>query len=143
MDLMRRGATEADIPFLLRLRRQSMDRHLIASGAGTSECDHLARLMYRFDCAEVLLEDDVPVGLLKLSRDGRDWRLIQIQLVPGLQGRGFGTRLLQEVVAEADSAEASLTLSVHKANPARRLYERLGFVVESESKHEYNMRRQA
>ena len=143
MDLTRRQAEESDVPFLLRLRRESMDRHLQASGASTSEADHLARLRYRFECAEVLLDDGNPVGLLKVSRDAKDWKVIQIQLAPSHQGQGLGAKLLRQVIAEAVAAGASLTLSVLKANPARSLYERLGFVVESESEHEYNMRREA
>ena len=143
MNLTRRQAAESDVPFLMRLRRESMDKHLNATGASTSESDHLARLRYRFDCAEVLLQDANPVGLLKVSRDGQAWKVIQIQLVSELQGQGLGAKLLTQVIIEAVAAGASLTLSVLKANPARSLYERLGFVVESESEYEYNMRRQA
>ena len=143
MNLTRRQAAESDVPFLMRLRRESMDEHLSATGASTSESDHLARLRYRFDCAEVLLQDAKPVGLLKVSRDGQDWKVIQIQLLSELQGQGLGAKLLKQVITEAVAAGASLTLSVLKANPARSLYERLGFVVESESEYEYNMRRQA
>jgi ribosomal protein S18 acetylase RimI-like enzyme len=140
MPLTRRPATLDDIPFLLALRRQSMDRHLLASGAGTSDSDHLARLQYRFDCAEVLLRDGEPVGLLKLSRERLDWELIQIQFVVAQQGRGLGTQLLHLVVAEAWRVGASLRLNVLKANPARALYERLGFRVVGETAHEFEMR---
>lgn len=143
LELSRRAATEEDIPFLLGLRRKTMDRHLQASGASTSEADHQSRLMYRFECAELLLQGDVPVGLLKVARDGLDWQLIQIQLIPELQGRGLGAELLSEVIAEADAAGATLRLTVLKANPARALYERFGFVVEGESEYQYNMRRKA
>ena len=142
MILTRRHATESDVPFLMRLRHESMDRHLDATGASTSETDHLARLRYQFDCAEVLLRDGNPVGLLKVSRDGPDWKVVQIQLVCELQGQGLGASLLKQVINEAAAAGASLTLSVLKANPARSLYERLGFVVEGESEYEYNMRHQ-
>lgn len=120
-----------------------MDQHLNATGASTSKSDHLARLRYRFDCAEVLLQEGNPVGLLKVSRDGRDWKIIQIQLASKLQGQGFGAQLLKQIITEAVAARASMALSVLKANPARSLYERLGFVVESESEYEYNMRHQA
>ena len=143
MNLTPRQPAESDVPILMRLRRESMDKHLNATGASTSESDHLARLRYRFDCAEVLLQDANPVGLLKVSRDGQAWKVIQIQLVSELQGQGLGAKLLTQVIIEAVAAGASLTLSVLKANPARSLYERLGFVVESESEYEYNMRRQA
>jgi ribosomal protein S18 acetylase RimI-like enzyme len=64
---------------------------------------------------------------------------MQIQLMPSLQGKGIGTRLLQSLVQEAREAGAGLKLSVLKANPARRLYERMGFVVVEEKATAYDM----
>jgi ribosomal protein S18 acetylase RimI-like enzyme len=139
-ELSRRPATEQDVPFLLALRHQSMDQHLAASGASTSEADHLSRLMYRFDCAEVLLRNRIPVGLLKVARDPPEWKIIQIQFMPELQGKGLGALLLHQVIAEAKAANVALVLTVLKANPAKGLYERLGFVVEGEDELEYRMR---
>ena len=139
--LTRRPATTEDVPFLLELRRRTMDAHLSASGASTGDDDHLARLMHRFDCAEVLLQDGVPVGLLKVARDSAQWKLIQIQLAPELQGQGLGADLLAEVIMEADNANVAIALSVLKANPARTLYERHGFAVVGESEYEFEMLR--
>jgi ribosomal protein S18 acetylase RimI-like enzyme len=48
---------------------------------------------------------------------------------PSLHGQGFGTQLIQSVITEARHAGASLKLDVLKTNPARRLYERLGFTT--------------
>ena len=127
----------------MHLRRETMDAYLMAAGLCMSEADHRARLEHRYDCAEVLLLDDHPVGLLKLARGGGDWEVIQFQLLARLQGQGLGAGVLKQVIAEAVAAGAALTLSVLKANPARSLYERLGFVVESESADEYNMRHRA
>jgi ribosomal protein S18 acetylase RimI-like enzyme len=141
-ELTRRLATEQDVPFLLALRHQSMDQHLTASGASTSEAEHLSRLMYRFDCAEVLLRNGVPAGLLKVARDPPEWKIIQIQFMPELQGKGLGALLLNQVISEAKAANVALVLTVLKANPAKGLYERLGFVVdvEGEDEFEYRMR---
>jgi hypothetical protein len=47
MNLTRRRAEESDVPFLMRLRRESMDKHLEATGESTDESDHLARLSNR------------------------------------------------------------------------------------------------
>lgn len=140
MKLERRPAMPGDIPWLLQLRRTTMDPHLAATGASTAEAHHRERLMDRFECAQVLLEGGRPVGLLKLCRDGGEWHLVQIQLVPELQGQGIGGALLREVIDEARAANAALKLTVLKANPARMLYERLGFVTEGESEFQYAMR---
>lgn len=133
----------ADIPFLMQLRLDTMEPHLLATGADNSLEQHGRRLMYRFECAQVLLEEGVPVGLLKLARDPREWSVIQIQLAPQLQGKGIGRQLLEEFLAEAGAAGKDVVLNVLKANPAKRLYERLGFHVEREDAQHYYMRRRA
>ncbi|RZA29395.1 MAG: N-acetyltransferase [Lysobacteraceae bacterium] len=143
MQVDRRQATESDIPFLLALRRETMDGHLAASGADCSEQAHLARVMHHFDCAEVLTHEGSPVGLLKLRREAEAWEIVQIQLGHRLQGHGIGRALLEEVLADAAIAGVEVRLSVLKANPARRLYERLGFRTVGEDAHEYFMRRAA
>jgi ribosomal protein S18 acetylase RimI-like enzyme len=139
--MQRRQATPEDISFLLDLRQRTMNVHVLASGGQVSDAHHMARLMHRFECAEILLHEGAPVGLLKVSRDPHEWVVIQIQLVPGHQGGGIGTGLLAEVIDEAARAGVDLTLSVLKANPAKALYERFGFVVERESEFSFDMRR--
>lgn len=129
MDFVKRPAIEADLPYLMWLRGETMDRHLVASGESPTKDYHVQRLNYRYDCAEVLMLDGRPGGLLKVSRDSGCWEIIQIQLDPSLQGRGFGRRLLEEVIAAALEAGVGLTLKVLTANPARKLYEQLGFEV--------------
>ena len=130
----------ADVPFLLSLRRETMDRPLAASGVAVDEASHRAWVMHPFDCAEILLADGEPVGLLKLRRSAAEWEIVQVQLVPSLHGRGIGRTLLQDVLAEAAAADVRVCLSVLKAHPARHLYERLGFGVVDEDTHEFHMR---
>jgi len=134
-----RPATEADVPFLLELRRQTMSAHQLASGLVPSKEERERRVLYSFENARIVLSGGEPVGLLKVRRDGLTWELVQIQLSPSLHGKGVGTALLRALVAEARAAGASLRLSVHRANPARRLYERLGFVVVEERANFYDM----
>jgi ribosomal protein S18 acetylase RimI-like enzyme len=125
--------------FLLDLRRETMDAHLVGSGLSFSVEEHIRRVLYRFDCTQIIEFAGEAVGLLKVSRDDKDWHLIQIQLKPVLQGQGLGTQLIQTVIHEARNAGASLSLNVLKANPALRLYERLGFVVVEDAPHAYEM----
>ena len=50
-----------------------------------------------------------------------------IQLSPAVQGLGIGTAILRRLIRDHDFEEIHLTTFVD--NPARRLYERLGFLV--------------
>jgi ribosomal protein S18 acetylase RimI-like enzyme len=138
-----RPANQDDMPFLLDLRQQTMNPHSLASGLVPSKEEHVRRILFRFDCAQIVQLAGEAVGLLKVARDGNDWHLIQIQLRPSLQGQGLGTQLIQSVIDEARKTSASLSLNVLKANPALRLYERLGLIVVEETAHAYEMQLRA
>jgi ribosomal protein S18 acetylase RimI-like enzyme len=134
-----RAATEADIPFLLELRRQTMSEHLRLSGIEPSESERRERVLASFDCAEIIVLSGAPVGLLKVVRSPDNWDLVQIQILPEKQGKGFGSAILEKLLADAVQAHVSVSLSVLKANPARHLYERLGFRIVGENDQAYDM----
>ncbi len=134
-----RKAAEGDVPFLLLLRERTLVPHQIASGVVPSEEERERRVRADFEVAQIILLAGEPVGLLKVARAGSMWHLLQIQLTPARQGAGWGTQIIQGVIAEARQAGASLKLNVLRANPARHLYERLGFVVSAEGPHFYEM----
>lgn len=134
-----RPATEADLPFLVALRRESMGPHVAAAGLDASAEAQLARVMHRFDCAQLVLADGQPAGLLKLAKAPREWTLLQLQVAADARGKGLGQQLIEGVLAEAAEAGVRVRLSVLKANPARRLYERLGFTVTGEDDLEFHM----
>ncbi len=135
-----RPATPADIPFLLQLRDATMTRHFAASGVNVSQEEHYERVMYRYECAQVIERDGIASGIFKVTRDGSEWHLVQIQLAPALQGQGIGQALIVELCAEARAHGAALNLRVLHANPARHLYERLGFQIVEVGGHDYGMR---
>lgn len=122
-----RPATEDDVPFLLALREQTMHRHFVESGVEPTREEHLQRVRVRFDSAQIIEHEGRPAGILKVARDALAWDLIQIQLAPELQGRGIGEQLIRALLDEARDVGATVSLNVLTANPARRLYERLGF----------------
>jgi ribosomal protein S18 acetylase RimI-like enzyme len=52
---------------------------------------------------------------------------LSIAILPGFRNKGLGTELLNKMIIEAGTRFCGLSLSVTTENPARRLYERLGF----------------
>lgn len=79
----------------------------------------------RFDVIEM---DHKPIGRLYLWICETDLRLMDIALVPELRGQGIGGDLMRAVLSFARGAETPVRLFVEEQNPAKRLYERLGFV---------------
>lgn len=118
-----------------------MDAYLKANGVQTDDAFHRQRVLHRLDCAQLLLRNDDPIGLLKLDRDGSAWEILQFQLSPQVQGQGIGRQVLEELIKEADRAGVALQLGVLRGNPARLLYERVGFRVIAEDGAEYRMLR--
>ncbi|RAJ35871.1 L-amino acid N-acyltransferase YncA [Kitasatospora sp. SolWspMP-SS2h] len=75
-----------------------------------------------------------PAGCLALAPDERPGTLLleHFYLDPALHGRGLGTAVLRDALERADAAGLAVRLNVLRGSPARRLYERHGFVPESE-----------
>ena len=75
----------------------------------------------------VIMDGDTPIGRLYVARWPREIRVIDIALLPQHRGHGVGGLLLKEILAEGQASARPVTIHVERMNPARRLYERLGF----------------
>lgn len=54
---------------------------------------------------------------------------LAIAVLPDFIGQGIGTQLMKYLLKEARKVYPAVMLSVRKSNPARHLYERMGFEV--------------
>lgn len=140
LQLGSRPASDHDLDWLLNLRLRTMSAYLEASGDTLSTADQLSRITWRFDAIRVLTLAGEPVGMSKILREPPIWKLVQIQCLPEHQGTGIGTRVITDLLAEAAAAGCAVELSVLKVNPARGLYQRLGFEITEEKSHSFTMR---
>ena len=81
----------------------------------------------------VIRVDGRDAGRLYVLRSPADIMIIDIALLPGETGRGVGTRILGDLMTEADASGRTISLHVENFNPARRLYQRLGFSAKEET----------
>jgi len=81
---------------------------------------------------QVIELDGAPVGRLYVERTGDMVHIIDIALMPAYRNRGIGSAHLHALMDEAADANLPLRIFVETFNPARRLYDRLGFRVVSE-----------
>lgn len=135
-----RKALRSDIDYLLWLRMETMEKHLIDSGIKLTREDHLARVQYQFEYAKIILLKAEKIGLLKIKENGRESEIIQIQIEPEYQGKGWGTKIIQTLIAQAQKEKKQIYLSVLKNNKAKYLYKRLGFSVTEETKDSFIMK---
>ena len=137
-----RPATEDDRRFLRQLHHRCFRRWVEEVwGWDDAEQDR------RFDAAWttaghfVVELNGTPIGALRTSQRHDHLFIDDIEIDPDHQGRGIGTRLLQRVLADAESSGTSVRLQVLRNNPAKRLYERLGFRVDGSNDTHYLMQR--
>ncbi len=91
---------------------------------------------------EVIEVDGVAAGAIHSRTDPDGSLYIQlVEVLPSHQSKGVGTYVLSAAIGGAEQAGRDTTLETHKRNPAKRLYERLGFVVEGETETHLLMRR--
>src|SRR3954452_21429239 len=144
MNLSFRQATDDDRDYLFRLKDASV-RPYVEQTYGPWDEARQRRLFeehIRPWATRIVLVDGREAGMMEiLPEDAGSPRvhLANIWLAPEYHGRGIGTRLVTDLVREAHARGVSVTLNVFKVNPARRLYERLGFVVIGETATQYQM----
>ena len=136
-----RKANEGDVDFLLDLRRLTMDSYLSSVGISISDEEHLFRINYNFQDAQIIQINNTRAGLIKASYlpEKKQWYLFQLQILPLYQGIGIGRELISNLCKKASKAKQSVGLSVLKRNPAKNLYDSLGFKVIDSNSAEYEM----
>ncbi len=85
------------------------------------------RLQYPDLVSRIILDGDDRAGYILTARKEAEMILVDIALLPQFRGKGIGLAVLTGLQEETMAADLSIQLSVFNGNPARRLYERLGF----------------
>jgi ribosomal protein S18 acetylase RimI-like enzyme len=128
----------ADHPFLFRVYASTRAEELAL--VGWTEEQKQTFLLQQFTaqraawgehCAgadfRIIEVDGVPAGRFYVKRRPEEIRLVDIALLPEYRRAGIGTGLIRSLLAEGKARSLPVTLHVEVFNPARRLYERLGF----------------
>ena len=76
---------------------------------------------------DLIVLDGRTIGRRYVHRREDEIKLLDIALLPEHRNRGLGTKLTEQLLAEAAGAGLPVRLHVEQFNPARRLYERFGF----------------
>lgn len=138
MNVTLRPTTDADLNFLHRLYATTREDELkqVAwteeqKAAFVSQQFHAQHQFWHENYTDtswdLVLKDDEPIGRLYVARWPEDIRIVDIALIPEHRGSGIGTRLLRSLLEEGDASGRKVSIHVEIFNPARRLYERLGF----------------
>jgi len=83
------------------------------------------------------------IGRIYVDTTGSEVRLMEVTILPAHRNQGIGSRLMDAMIGYADALARPITLHVEPFNPAKRMYDRLGFATtETRGLYEF-MRRPA
>lgn len=135
-----RAARPDDASFLYGLLKSTM-RDYVAQIWGWDERWQQKHFLERFEPSEerIIVCEGRDIGVLAVEQTESEYFLSKIYLLPEYQRQGIGTQLIRSVLDDASRSGLPVTLRVLKVNPARRLYERLGFVEVGETETHYRM----
>jgi GNAT superfamily N-acetyltransferase len=138
-----RPACAEDYGFALALYVETIKPYTLAfmPWVDAAETARFARLWAPAD-TKVITLDGADVGWVEATDTGAEIFLKQIYVVPARQRLGIGTQIMELLLKEWEPAHKPIVLGVLKNNPARRLYERLGFAVVGETDMKFLMRRE-
>ena len=76
---------------------------------------------------EIIVYNGKDVGYLRVEDHGKALFLDTIAILPAHQGQGLGSVLVGRILRRAARERLPVRLHVLRVNPARELYERMGF----------------
>lgn len=139
LGIVARLMTDADLPFVAALYASTRAEELALSGWTEQQrhafldqqhrAQHHHYQTYYSGLEWLILEyGGLAIGRLYLAEWTREFRIVDISLDENHRNRGFGRAILEDVMVIAAACGKCVSIHVEKVNPARRLYDRLGFV---------------
>ena len=137
-------ATAGDLPFLTDCFLRSMRDTIVACRGGWDEEDNRSKFDSQLDIAATNLiqaNQGERVGFLTAIESAVEIHLHTLCVSPEYQRKGIGTHITHQLIENGRASRRDIVLDVMRVNDgARRLYERLGFVIIQEHRHHVRMR---
>lgn len=143
-----RKHTQQDIPFMEALYASTRESELAMTRFSKQEKQDFIhqqfsaqyqhyKLHYCTDDFNIIDFEGMPVGRLFVDYWDNEIRIVDIALIPEYRNKGLGSYFFQQLFEQAKDSKRSVTIHVEHHNPARALYERLGFVLKTQTNEIY------
>ncbi|MEH1812380.1 MAG: GNAT family N-acetyltransferase [Nostoc sp.] len=138
--LQTRKTTAFDFDFIYDLHRQTFYSY-VEQTWGWKEEVQLNGMREDFDSLlfEIICYKEIDIGVISVIEQEDELFLNYIAIQPLHQNKGLGTQILDQLLEQAVVRGVPVKLSVMRVNPAKTLYERLGFRVVSSDENQFLM----
>ena len=133
-----RTVTNNDFSFLKRLYQSTRKQELEA--INWDEKQKIEFMEFQFNAQHyhyinaykgaefnIITWNNKDIGRFYIWKTESQIRILDITLLPDYQGKGIGTKILNQFIKESEKSGKTLNLHVEYNNPALKLYKRLGF----------------
>jgi ribosomal protein S18 acetylase RimI-like enzyme len=135
-----RSALENDYDFLYALHVATMKEYVNKTwGWDETFQEDIFRKKFIPSQIQIITLAGNDIGMISLEERNEDLFLHVIEILPRHQRQGFGTTIIQKIIDDAARQRKEVRLQVLKVNPAKQLYDRLGFAVVEETSTHYIM----
>lgn len=138
-----RNCTLNDFDFLFSLKKQNF-KWYVDKIWGWNDTDQKERLKQdlteHLEHKHIIICNNESIGIyvFHITENG-DCFINEISLLKEYQNNGIGRKILEEQLRQNHEKGIRTILQVFKDNPAKKLYERLGFKVYGETETHYQM----
>ena len=84
------------------------------------------------DDMRIIMINNKNVGVTTFYEEDGEYVVGLIMVHPDCQGLGIGTKIINEYISIAKKTKKIINIKTYKLNPAKKLYERLGFKIYKE-----------
>ncbi|MBA2736054.1 MAG: GNAT family N-acetyltransferase [Pyrinomonadaceae bacterium] len=132
-----RQITNNDLEFLWKLHNLALKDYVAQTWDWDEDWQRLD-FTEKFNPADgkIIVGGGVDAGFWRTIERETETLLVSIRILPEFQNRGIGTKIIKNLLNESKNP---VRLQVLKVNPARRLYEKLGFEIFDETETHFKM----
>lgn len=138
-----RVATKKDYDFLYGLHCKTMHDYIEATWGWDEDWqqNHF-KDSFQPEANQIIILNGKEIGRVEVDYKEFGIHIGNIQISPNSQNKGIGSRIILDIIRQAQLKNNPVTLQVLKVNPARCFYERLGFVIVDEDEAHFKMKRE-
>ncbi len=139
MKISFRPIANKDFEFLWRLHNAALKDYITQTWGWDEDWQkqNFAKI-FKPEKAKIIVFEEKDVGYWEVSEKETETVLISIRLLPKYQRRGIGTKIIKDLL---NASQKPVRLQVLKVNPAKKLYERLGFEIFDETDTHFLMKK--
>lgn len=137
-----RDTTYSDKEFVYKVFRSASMDYVIETWDRWDEAWQKQNFSKKYDPVNtrIIRYGSNEVGFIAVKNNVDGLFISELNILPEYQNRGIGSYILNDLLKKAANGDLTVVrMQVLKVNPARRLYERLGFILCGETDTHYLM----